>query len=54
MTWNMESIRSSHSIAELNLTATGKGLMIAMGLLGLFATAGLLARINWRSRDFNP
>jgi len=37
----------------LNLTATGKGLMIAMGLLGLFITAVLLARINWRSRDFN-
>ena len=37
----------------LNLTATGKGIMIAMGVLGLFATAALLARINWRSRDFN-
>ena len=37
----------------LNLTASGKGIMIAMGVLGLFATAALLARINWRSRDFN-
>ncbi len=37
----------------LNLTATGKGIMIAFGLLGLFITAALLARINWRSRDFN-
>src|SRR5829696_7930723 len=37
----------------LNLTATGKAIMIVMGLLGLFITAGLLARINWRSRDFN-
>src|SRR4026207_1038654 len=37
----------------LNLTATGKGIMIAMGILGLFGTAALLARINWRSRDFN-
>ena len=37
----------------LNLTATGKGLMIAIGLLGVFITAALLARINWRSRDFN-
>jgi NADH-quinone oxidoreductase subunit H len=37
----------------LNLTATGKGIMIAMGLVGLFITAALLARINWRSRDFN-
>jgi hypothetical protein len=37
----------------LNLTATGKGLMIAMGLAGLGLTGLLLARINWRSRDFN-
>jgi hypothetical protein len=37
----------------LNLTATGKAIMIVMGILGLFATAALLARINWRSRDFN-
>jgi NADH-quinone oxidoreductase subunit H len=37
----------------LNLTAAGKGIMITFGVLGLFATAWLLARINWRSRDFN-
>src|SRR5215207_966478 len=37
----------------LNLTATGKAIMIAMGVLSLFLTAALLARINWRSRDFN-
>lgn len=37
----------------LNLTATGKGVIIAIGVLGLFITAALLARINWRSRDFN-
>jgi len=37
----------------LNLTATGKGIMIAIGVLGVFATAWLLSRINWRSRDFN-
>ena len=37
----------------LNLTATGKGIMIGLGLVGLFLTAALLARINWRSRDFN-
>jgi NADH-quinone oxidoreductase subunit H len=37
----------------LNLTATGKGIMIAIGVLGLFVTAVLLSRINWRSRDFN-
>ena len=37
----------------LNLTATGKGIMIVIGLLGVFITGGLLARINWRSRDFH-
>jgi NADH-quinone oxidoreductase subunit H len=37
----------------LNLTATGKGVTIAFGIAGLFVTAALLARINWRSRDFN-
>ena len=37
----------------LNLTATGKGIMIVIGLLGLVITGALLSRINWRSRDFN-
>jgi NADH-quinone oxidoreductase subunit H len=37
----------------LNLTASGKGVMVAFGLVGVFITAALLARINWRSRDFN-
>jgi NADH-quinone oxidoreductase subunit H len=37
----------------LDLTATGKGVMIAMGLAGLVIAGLLLARINWRSRDFN-
>ena len=37
----------------LNLTATGKGVMIAFGIAGVFITGALLARINWRSRDFN-
>src|SRR5712691_1810141 len=37
----------------LNLTGTGKALMIVMGLAGLGITGLLLARINWRSRDFN-
>ena len=37
----------------MNLTATGKGIMIAFGFAGLFITGALLARINWRSRDFN-
>jgi len=42
-----------HLDRGLNLTATGKGIVIAIGVIGLFATAALLARINWRSRDFN-
>jgi NADH-quinone oxidoreductase subunit H len=37
----------------LNLTLTGKLIMVAFGIAGLFITASLLARINWRSRDFN-
>jgi NADH-quinone oxidoreductase subunit H len=37
----------------LNLTATGKGVMIIMGLVGLVITGLLLSKINWRSRDFN-
>ena len=37
----------------MNLTGTGKTIMIAFGFGGLFVTAGLLSLINWRSRDFN-
>jgi hypothetical protein len=37
----------------LNLTATGKVIMIVFGLIGLAITGLLLSRINWRSRDFN-
>jgi NADH-quinone oxidoreductase subunit H len=47
-------IRTIESLANgLDLTATGKALMIVMGLVGLGITGLLLARINWRSRDFN-
>jgi hypothetical protein len=38
---------------SLNLTGTGKGIMIAFGAIGIFITAGILSAINWRSRDFN-
>ena len=38
---------------SLNLTGTGKGIMIAFGLIGILITAGILSTINWRSRDFN-
>jgi NADH-quinone oxidoreductase subunit H len=37
----------------LNLTMPGKVIMIVIGFAGLFITAWILARINWRSRDFN-
>jgi NADH-quinone oxidoreductase subunit H len=37
----------------LNLTATGKGVAVALGWAGLFVTAAALSAINWRSRDFN-
>jgi NADH-quinone oxidoreductase subunit H len=37
----------------LNLSATGKVIMIVFGLIGLIITGLLLSRINWRSRDFN-
>ncbi len=47
-------INTIESLANgLDLTTTGKVLMIIMGLLGLAITGLLLARINWRSRDFN-
>ncbi|HEV7395857.1 MAG TPA: NADH-quinone oxidoreductase subunit NuoH [Pyrinomonadaceae bacterium] len=37
----------------LNLTATGKIMMIALGIVGLLMTGGFLSLINGRSRDFN-
>ena len=47
-------IETIESLANgLNLTTTGKILMVVMGLLSLGITGLLLGRINWRSRDFN-
>jgi NADH-quinone oxidoreductase subunit H len=37
----------------LNLTMQGKVIVIVFGVAGLFITAALMSRINWRSRDFN-
>lgn len=37
----------------LVLTGAGKVLMIALGIAGLFAAAGILSLINRKSRDFN-
>jgi NADH-quinone oxidoreductase subunit H len=52
-----DGLRGIHTIERLdkglNLTATGKGIMIVAGLIGLILTGLLLSRINWRSRDFN-
>jgi NADH-quinone oxidoreductase subunit H len=44
----IESMRNG-----LNLTGTGKLIVIVIGWSGLFITAGVLSAINWRSRDFN-
>jgi NADH-quinone oxidoreductase subunit H len=38
---------------SLNLTGTGKAIMIAFGIIGILITAGVLSTINWRARDFN-
>ena len=49
-----KGIKTIDSIGRgLNLSPTGKGVMIVFGVIGLFITGGLLARLNWRSRDFN-
>jgi NADH-quinone oxidoreductase subunit H len=53
----LDGWRSIHTIEKLdkglNLTATGKVVMIVAGIIGLILTGLLLSRINWRSRDFN-
>lgn len=49
-----KGFRTIDSISQgLNLTGTGKAIMVVMGLLGLGITGALLSQINWRSRDFN-
>ena len=49
-----KGIKTIDSISRgLNLSPTGKAVMIVFGVIGLFITGGLLARLNWRSRDFN-
>jgi NADH-quinone oxidoreductase subunit H len=51
---NWNGIQTIDSTTQgLNLTATGKGIMIGFGIAGIFISAGLLSMINWRSRDFN-
>lgn len=47
-------VRTIDSLTRgLGLTATGKAIAIAFGVVNLFLTAGVLSLINWRSRDFN-
>jgi NADH-quinone oxidoreductase subunit H len=46
-----QTIESTH--AGLNLTATGKLIMVILGIAGLLITGGTLSLINWRSRDFH-
>src|SRR5918912_85184 len=50
--WNGWTTIDSMS-PSLNLTGTGKAIMIGFGIVGIFITAGILSTINWRSRDFN-
>ena len=50
--WN--GMKTIESLARgLDLTGTGKTIMVAFGLVGLLITAALLSSFNWRSRDFN-
>jgi NADH-quinone oxidoreductase subunit H len=50
--WN--GIKTIDSTTQgLDLSMTGKIVMIGFGIIGIFITAGLLSMINWRSRDFN-
>jgi len=52
--WEWHGIKTVESVsAGLNLTATGKIIMVLLGLAGLIITGGALSLINWRSRDFH-
>jgi hypothetical protein len=47
-------LNTVESIARgVNLTGTGKLIMIAFGVLGVFIAAGMLSFINHGARDFN-
>ncbi len=50
--WN--GMKTIDSVSQgLNLTPSGKGVMVGFGVAGLLVTAAVLSTINWRSRDFN-
>lgn len=49
-----KGLRTIDSMSHgLNLSGSGKAIMVVMGLVGLLITGFLLSKINWRSRDFN-
>ncbi len=49
-----KGLRTIDSMSHgLNLSGSGKVIMVLMGLVGLMITGLLLSKINWRSRDFN-
>ena len=48
--WNAHDQIADNGLA---LTRSGQAIAIAIGIVNLFITAGLLSLINWRSRDFN-
>jgi len=51
---NPAGLRTIKSLTSgLELTRIGQVIAIAIGIVNLFVTAGLLSLINWRSRDFN-
>jgi NADH-quinone oxidoreductase subunit H len=51
---NPNGMRTIKSLTSgLALTRTGQVMAIAIGIVNLFITAGVLSLINWRSRDFN-
>src|SRR5882762_4082858 len=52
--WGWHGIKTIESLSSgLNLTGTGKIVMVVLGLAGLLVTGGALSMINWRSRDFH-
>ena len=52
--WGWHGIKTIESLSSgLNLTGTGKVIMVVLGLAGLLVTGGALSMINWRSRDFH-
>jgi NADH-quinone oxidoreductase subunit H len=50
----LEPLKGAAGLSHgLNLTGTGKGIVVAFGWAGLLVAALFLAALNWRSRDFN-